>query len=183
MSWYNNNFDKPKMTEDEFNYLIEDFSTDDVVLEYGSGNSTPNLAPLCKTLWTVEHHPMWYNKVKEMCVDFENINHVLVELEGDRYEGKPDNWNSHPDAYYGWPVKFSVARKYATWSMDKDLKFDKMFIDGRARQWVAQSLLNNLKPSSILYVHDYDRERYYSIERFYDKIGQVGTMAKFRSKI
>lgn len=183
MKWYNEEFGKPEQTQEEFEFLTQNFTKDDTVLEYGSGFSTPNLAPLCGKLWTIEHHPMWYNKVKDMCVEFDNINHVLVEMDEDRNSYIPKDWNTRPEAKYGFPTPFSCVRTYSTWCVDKDIKFDKIFLDGRGRQWIAQFLFNNLKPDTELFVHDYERERYLTIERFYDKVGQVGTMAKFRSKL
>jgi len=182
MTWYDSKFPKPEMTEEEFQFLTASFTKDDVVIEYGSGHSTPNLAPLVGELWTVDHHEQWYNKVKDMCSDFTNVRHVHVPFDAPRRP--PAAWRHNPESVYGFPTPFECVKSYSTWILTQEQKFDKVFLDGRGRQWVAQMIINNLKEDHELFVHDYiDRKRYFTVERFYDKIEVVGSMAKFKCKI
>lgn len=182
MTWYDSRFPKPEMTEEEFNLVKDHLHSETTMLEYGSGHSTPNFAPHVKELWTVDHHQDWYNKVKSMCSGFTNVRHVHVPLDAPRVP--PAGWRDNPEAVYGFPTPFECVKSYTTWCLTQDQKFDIVLIDGRGRQWVAQFILNNLKPDSYVFVHDYiDRKRYFTIERFYDKVEVVGCMAKFKAKI
>ncbi len=182
MMWYDSRFPKPEMTQEEFEFLVENISKDDIMIEYGSGHSTPNLAPRVKELWSVEHHPEWSKKVLEMCAEYDNLRHFLIELDKPRVA--PADWRKRPESRYGYPTPFECVKSYTTWILTQEQKFDKVLIDGRGRQWVAQFIINNLKPNHEVFVHDYiDRERYFVIERFYDKVKVVGSMAKFISKV
>jgi len=153
------------MTQAEFDYLASHLSPETEMLEYGSGHSTPNFAPLVKSLTTVDHHPEWYEKVKGMCSDRNNVEHVLVPMNTDRLDLIPEDWKKQPEAKYGFPTPWE-------------------FIDGRARQWVGSFVMNNLHENSIVFVHDYpERERYFTLENSYDKIEVVDTLVKFKAKV
>jgi len=181
-TWYDSRFPNPEMTQEEFEFLASHLNPTDVMIEYGSGHSTPNLAPRVRELWTVDHHKVWYSKVKTMCKEFENVKHILVPLDKDRVV--PKSWKNNPDAKFGYPTPFECVRTYSTWILTQTKKFDKVLIDGRGRQWVAQFVMNNLAHEHDLFVHDYiDRERYFVIEKFYDKLEVVGSMARFKCKI
>lgn len=180
-SWYDLKFSKPKMTKAEFEFLKQSLSTDDIMLEYGSGYSTPNIAPLVKELWSVEHHPTWFKRVSDMCVGFDNIKQFLIELDVPRIP--PKDWNLNPNAKYGFPTPFECVKSYSTWILTQSQKFNKVLIDGRGRQWVAQFIMNNLCENHEVFIHDYiDRTRYFVVEQFYDKIEVVDSMAKFKLK-
>lgn len=184
MNWYDERFPKPEMTENEVEFLKCHLNEETTMLEYGSGHSTPNFAPLVKHLTTVDHHPEWYEKVKEMCSDRTNVEHVLVPMNKDRLSLIPEDWRKSPEARFGFPTPWECVVDYATWPMTQDRKWDVVFIDGRARQWVGQFILNNLHPSSTVFVHDYpERKRYFTLERFYDKIDVVDTLVKFKAKV
>ena len=117
-----------------------------------------------------------------MCAEYSNLRHFLVELDKPRVV--PAEWRKLPEARYGYPTPYECVKSYTTWILTQEQKFDKVLIDGRGRQWVAQFIINNLKPNHEVFVHDYiDRERYFVIERFYDKVKVVGSMAKFISKV
>lgn len=182
MTWYDNRFPQPEQTEEEFAFLTANFKDTDVLLEYGSGHSTPNLAPLVGKMITVDHHPDWYDKVKVMCAEYTNVEHVLVELDAPRIP--PADWSTNPARKYGYPTPHQCVESYVHWPETQTDTFDKVLIDGRGRQWVAPIVRPYLNEGHELFVHDYpDRERYFTIEAFYDIIEVVGTMAKFRSKI
>jgi hypothetical protein len=181
-SWYDSRFPKPEMTEEEFSFLASHLTKDDIMIEYGSGHSTPNLAPRVKELWSIEHHPVWHEKVLKMCEEYDNVKHVLIELDEPRIA--PADWHTKPEAKYGYPTPFECVKSYSTWILTQTQKFDKVLLDGRGRQWVAQFIMNNLNPNHDLFVHDYiDRERYFIIEKFYDKVEVVGCMAKFKCRV
>lgn len=190
MSWYDERFPKPEMTEEEFSFLASHLNQDTSLLEYGSGHSTPNLAPLVKKLTTVDHHPEWYEKVKGMCEEFDNVEHVLVPLNKPRVI--PEGWGKTPEARYGFPTPWECVVDYSTWPLTQQQpmrpelprKWHVVFIDGRARQWVGEFVRRNLWDNSIMFVHDYpERERYFTLENSYDKIEVVGTLAKFKLKV
>ena len=117
-----------------------------------------------------------------MCKEFENVKHILVPLDKDRVV--PKSWKNNPDAKFGYPTPFECVRTHSTWILTQTKKFDKVLIDGRGRQWIAQFIMNNLAHEHDLFVHDYiDRKRYFVIEKFYDKLEVVGSMARFKCKL
>ena len=184
MSWYDERFPKPEMTQAEFDYLASHLSPETEMLEYGSGHSTPNFAPLVKSLTTVDHHPEWYEKVKGMCSDRNNVEHVLVPMNTDRLDLIPEDWKKQPEAKYGFPTPWECVVDYSMWPLTQKRTWDVVFIDGRARQWVGSFVMNNLHENSIVFVHDYpERERYFTLENSYDKIEVVDTLVKFKAKV
>ena len=61
-------------------------------------------------------------------------------------------------------------------------KFDGVLIDGRCRVRCAKKIFPYLKDDGTLFVHDYNRPYYKEIEKFYDKIGGIGSLAIFKKK-
>ena len=62
-------------------------------------------------------------------------------------------------------------------------KFDKVLIDGRARQWCAEKVLKYLKDDAVVFLHDFERpgrERYNSVLNYYTVIGKVGTLVALK---
>ena len=61
--------------------------------------------------------------------------------------------------------------------------FDTVLIDGRARQWVAESILPFIHKESKVFIHDFvHRPRYSRVHQFYDVIKTVDTMVMLKKK-
>jgi hypothetical protein len=158
----------PYMTEPEWIFLKSHLNENDTMLEYGCGYSTLNIAPLVKELWSVEHDKNWFNSVVKLT---ENINNVKI-------------FHVPQDKPRSSPTKLEEFQTYVDWIKDKDIKFNKVLIDGRARQWCAESIIEKLAPYHMVFVHDYsDKRPYYKrIENFYNIVGRKQTMVAFVKK-
>jgi len=160
---------KPYMKEAEWNFLKSYLSKYDIMLEYGSGNSTICIAPLVKELWSVEHSIEWYNIVLKKTKELNNIHLNLVE------QDKP---RTHP-------TKLEEFKTYVNWIKDKNIKFNRVLIDGRARVWCAEAVLNKLEKKHIVFLHDYnlkERPYYKQVTKHYFIFDSCCSMVAMRKK-
>lgn len=59
------NPDNPWLCRDAIVILEKLLSKDDLVLEFGSGRSTKSFSKRCKYVYSIEHNPDWYLRVKK----------------------------------------------------------------------------------------------------------------------
>lgn len=160
---------KPYMKREEWEFLKSHLNKNQRMLEYGSGNSTICIAPLVKTLWSVEHNKEWFDRVINMVFDFNNVNLFYVPQDLPRSN----------------PTKLEEFQTYVDWIKDKDIKFDIVLIDGRARQWCAESILDKLSDNHTVFLHDYnliERPYYKRVEKFYKIVNSCHTMISMVKK-
>ena len=120
------------------NSILESFLTDrDVGLEFGSGRSTLWLAQKVSALTSVEHDPVWYNKVtKELELrKLANVNCLLVEKDVEDSKGQ--------DAAY-----VRITEKFPENSLDFIL------VDGAYRDSCALAAMGLLRPGGMLIIDD-----------------------------
>ena len=173
----------PRMSPDEIRFLLPHLNSSTNMLEYGSGYSTKMFAEHVGSLTTVEHHGKWYEEVKRLCSNYDNIEHVHVPMNVNRMSLVPPDWKKRPESLYGFPTPWECVVDYCLWPLKQKTKWDVVFIDGRARQIVGAMVLNNLHEDSVVFVHDYvDRERYFCLEDIYEKVEVVDSMIKFKVK-
>lgn len=170
---------KPWMTDNEWQFLKENLSPTYKMLEYGSGSSTISTAPCVNFLDSVEHNEKWYSQVKEQTKNFSNIKLHLV---------LPNNIKKSKSkliAKYDWYVDYIQFPK----KLNKI--FDVVLIDGRGRQWVAETILPFIHSKTKVFIHDYaqnsslvkpKRERYNRILNFYHVTDIVDTMVLLTKK-
>jgi hypothetical protein len=154
---------RPYMKKAEWNFLKSYLDINHTMLEYGSGSSTVCIAPLVKNLWSIEHDPEWYSKVLDMTKNFSNVNLNLVRQNFPRSN----------------PTKLEEFNDYVNFIKDKNVKFNRVLIDGRARQWCAETILDKLDEDHIVFVHDYnlnERPDYKRVEQFYSIIDRCHSM-------
>ena len=170
----------PMMRPAEWEFLRSYLKKDMIMLEYGSGHSTRIYSNYVKTLYSIEHHYGWYHKIKKEVRDLDNVNCVYV----------PPN--------IMMPGRMAPSKKewfidYINWPKTISQMFDIVMIDGRARQWVAESILGNITENSLVFLHDYTdywpenkprikRRRYNRILNFYDIVDAQDTLALLRKK-
>lgn len=163
----------PLMKPNEWEFLKSYLRKNQIMLEYGSGRSTSIISNYVKQLYSVEHDAKWYNKVSNDIKHLPNIKyfHVPPTI-------VPKNKVLKP-AKYEWFVD------YINWPKTQDVTFDVVLIDGRARQWVAESALDNIRNDSLVFIHDYGknkRPRYDRILEFYDIVASEHTMVLLKKK-
>jgi len=159
---------KPYMKSKEWNFLISHLNSEDIMLEYGSGSSTTLLGPLVKKLVSLEHDKKWYEKVLN-----EN-NLANVEL-----------CFVPPDSPRTIPTQKEQFLSYINWVTTRKEIFTKVLIDGRARQWCAESILDNLAENHLVFLHDYnliERPYYQRVLDFYEIIDKCHTMIMLKKK-
>ena len=164
------------MHDDEIKAVERNLKPSDWVFEWGAGGSTIHFGRMVNKYVSVEHDEEWHRLVNRNVRNLQLAHKVFVfhcpqnqeRTIPTRYEQFEDYINFIPDNY-------------------KDIKFDKVFIDGRARQFCAVSALKFIKPDGLLFVHDYfERERYFSIEQGWELVDAVRhtpqTLAIFRPR-
>jgi hypothetical protein len=170
---------QPLMKSEEWDFLKSYLQSDQIMIEYGSGSSTKHLAKYVKTLYSIEHNAQWHSKVLKEIKEFNNVEYYLVPPE----KSAPKSERSLR------PAKYEYFTSYINWTKTREETFDVALIDGRARQWVAESLLNNINSDSLVFIHDWNpklkpdyRVRYNRILDFYDIVKSVNMMTLLRKK-
>jgi hypothetical protein len=137
-----------------------------IVLEYGSGISTIEIAKKCKKIISIEHQRNWYNDIKTK-IPF-NCEIILNEPNLPYKEG-------------GHCGSYEEFKDYIEAPLNKG-PFDVILIDGRARVSCASICHKISHKNTIIFIHDFDRPEYREALNYLELISQVGTMAKFKIK-
>lgn len=158
-------------TKLEENFFLSHLKSDHKVLEYGSGESTKQIAERVDSVLSIEHQKNWYKKVKNEIPN--NAEIVLVEPNYPHIDGSGDG-------------SFQQFKDYIEYPIGKNI-FDIILIDGRARPWCASICHKISKPNTIVFVHDFMEYRikdhnYGKIYDYLEKIEIVETMAMFSIK-
>ena len=120
------------------NSILESFlAKNDVGLEFGSGRSTLWFAQKVSALTSIEHDPVWHNKVtKELALrDLRNVDYLLVEKDVEDEKGQ--------DAAY-----VRITEKFPKNS------FDFILVDGAYRGSCALASLELVRPGGLLIIDD-----------------------------
>lgn len=163
----------PLMHSNEIELIERYLDQDTTMLEYGSGASTAYFAEKVKHLTSIEHNQRWVKVVENKIQNLSNVEYVVIPTTNVK------------------PAPKDLFAKYIDWPKTQNRKFDVVFIDGRARQWVAESVQNVIDETSIVLVHDWGpivdgsgmkRPRYDRILDFYDVVDQAGTLVALKKK-
>lgn len=148
----------PWMSREEIEHIISTLDIQDTMLEYGSGGSTLLFSKYVTEYYSVEHVEEWHKK-------------VTLEL------GKK------PNVYYyhvPWdkprtiPTKYEEFKTYIEKPAKFNLKFNKVFIDGRARQYCAKFILPYLQEDALVFIHDFfKRPQYHGVLEWYDIVHKI----------
>lgn len=143
-------------------FLFPFLTKDKTVLEYGSGQSSIEIAKMVKSLVTLEHTQYWSEKIfPQLPLNASMIYcpHVnLVKGTDGTYEG----FKNYIEAPKG--------------------KFDVIMIDGRARVGCAKYAKNLADENTDIFIDDYDRKEYHEAEKYLTLIDRVDNMAHFKLK-
>lgn len=154
------------MSQNERQILIKNINKDHLVLEYGSGASTLEIAKLCKHVTSIEHNLQWYNKVKAEKPD--NCDLILAEPDLPYIEGRHDG-------------TYEEFKTYVNSSLNKGL-FDIILIDGRARVACASIMKKVAKKDSLIFIHDFERPEYKDALNYLEIISLCERMVVTRLK-
>lgn len=163
----------PLMKPNEWSFLRSYLNNQQVMLEYGSGSSTSVISGYVKKLYSIEHNQRWYDKVSEDIKHLPNIEYFFIPPNATPIDGKLK------------PAKYEWFEDYINWPKSREEIFDVVLIDGRARQWVAESILDNITKESLVFIHDYGknkRPRYDRVLEFYDVVASEHTLVLLKKK-
>lgn len=156
---------RPLMHEHEYKFIEKYLNKDDVLLEYGSGNSTLYFSDFVKKLISLEHDVDYYNSIKK-CIDAYSADNVeLYHVEPTIRDKKVKRHDQLKD-YIEFPVK-------------RGFKFNRILIDGRARKECAIFIYDHISNDDIVFIHDFnsnnvegyvDEKYHYDILEKYDII-------------
>ena len=143
------NPDSPWITRQSIELLKDLIKPSDTGLEFGSGRSTSWFASRCKSLVSVEHSSVWFEKVKLDLLNYDNVDYRFCEL----------NPNPEKSSYYLTINEF------------EDKYFDFIVIDGKYRDILALKAIGKLKSSGILIIDNAERSMINNFKTF-ASIGQ-----------
>lgn len=150
------NFFLPLMHSYEYKFIEKYLDPNDILLEWGSGNSTLYYSGLVQKIISIEHDKDWHNKIKSIIEYFgiKNIDQYHIPA----HSPKPE------------PCRYEQFKDYAEFPKRVKIKFTKVLIDGRARKYCAKSLYEIIKEDNIIFIHDFNRPDYQKTLKYYDII-------------
>lgn len=135
--------------------IIKYLNADDIMLEWGAGGSTLYFPQFVRKYYSIEHDELWYTKIKD------NIpNNTKIFL-------------CKPNANRTLPTQKYQFNDYINYIEHLNTKFDKILIDGRARQWCAEKSIKFLNKNGLVFIHDWVRKRYHSVLQWYDIVEET----------
>lgn len=150
----------PWMDKTEIDLIISKLRLTDKMLEYGSGGSTTIFSKYVSKYYSIEHVENWHDDVSKELISQE-LTHIDYHLV------KPD----YPRTI---PTKYEEFKTYIEYPKNFNVKFDKVLVDGRGRQYCAEFIIPYLHKNSIVFIHDYfTRPQYHLIEQWYNVIDSV----------
>lgn len=134
------------------------------MFEWGSGGSTIHFGSKVAEYHSVEHDLNWYKEVN-----------AAIRAKG--LQSKIHIYHVPENKPRTIPTQKEQFESYINFFPDgltDENKFDAVLLDGRARQWCAESALRFLASDGFLFVHDFfDREHYKSIYDLYELYDSV----------
>jgi hypothetical protein len=150
-------------TNQESSFFLDHINKTHKVLEYGSGESTFEIAQRCKEILSIEHQENWFFKIKN---DLPSNAKIVLRTPNLPYtEGGDCGTYQEFKDYIDYPIPYGP--------------YDIILIDGRARVSCASICSKLGNQNTIVFIHDFNREEYRPALNFLNLINQVGTMAKF----
>jgi hypothetical protein len=153
------NFFIPLMHKNEYTFIEKYLNNDDILLEWGSGNSTLYFSGIVKQVISIEHDKDWIKNIQNG-VNMYNIKNI--------------NLNYIPaHSIDPIPCRYEQFKDYINFPVIKKIKFTKVLIDGRARKYCAKAIYNIINDDIIVIIHDFNRKDYQLVLKYYDIIEQL----------
>jgi len=160
-----------EMTNNEVELLTKYLNQTKIYLEWGLGGSTILACQSQKieSVYSIENDKKWIKKWKKdnkNLVDINKVNIVYINT------GKTTTW--------GYPInqskfKISAFKQYTHPRKLININPDTILIDGRCRVECAINCLLLFKPKYVL-IHDFQREYYQEVLKFFDKVEMKDTL-------
>jgi hypothetical protein len=167
------------MTKKEEEYFFSHLNTSQNVLEYGSGESTSQIANRVNSVLSVEHDLHWHEKVEKTLPKNAKVVHVATKYPHDHQKEPIHNADGNPDNF----------QDYVNYPLTLDKKFDLILIDGRCRAACAKVCTQIAHDDTIIFIHDFSippispsRKSYLKALDYLDIVDNCGTLYKFSIK-
>ena len=132
--YHRSHADEPWLTPQAVRFLEGWLKPGDKMLEFGSGRSTIWFARRVNSLVSVEHDPLWYERVNAS-LKAQNLEHVIYLKKS--IEGSPAEYTLVPGRF-------------------EDNSLDVILVDGRLRDECINASLPKLKPGGLLVLDNAD---------------------------
>lgn len=164
-----------RMPEAEAAHIQETYRTGQVILEYGSGDSTRGAAKLQKRLvMSVESDPEWADNLREEIAASGPLATVVIHYA-----------DIGPTGPWGRALNDRAWRNYhaypnGVWDQPFFRHPDVVLIDGRFRTaCLMTTMLRATQPVTVLFDDYTDRPKYRQVENIIQPVRMVGRMAEF----
>ncbi len=147
---------RPLMNEHEYRFIEKYLNKNDILLEYGSGNSTIYFSGIVNKVLSIEHDIDWINSLKKVINAYDINNIELIYQAAHTPDPKP--------------CRYAQFKDYIHLPATKGLKFTKVLIDGRARKYCAKYLYDIIDENVVVFIHDFNRSDYQMAIKYYDII-------------
>jgi hypothetical protein len=126
----------------------------DVLLEYGSGNSTIWFSQFANRVISVEGRAEWYQKVKKMIMvaKVKNVELFIVPPESTHDEANYLQRNRGRTIDYGYPKDFTTYIHFINRFEENSL--DVLFVDGYVRSEIIKHGMNKVREGGLIFLHD-----------------------------
>ena len=141
---------KPMMSDQHIADILK-YINGGLAFEYGCGGSTMFFSNLFEKYVSVEHSREWYDLMNPHVP--QNVILKLREPVGEII--KP----------FG-PGKPELQQDYINAINETTEIYNFILVDGRCRVDCAKASIKNMDDNSILFIHDYERKKYHSIEKY-----------------
>jgi predicted O-methyltransferase YrrM len=150
-------YELPWMKSKELDIIIEVLSRQKpkVCFEWGSGFSTlyfPKIFSFIEKWYSIEHNEDWYKTISQKI----NDPRVTLTYVQRNHTGSSANPENHNDGSY------EDFKNYVEFPASLAMKFDFMFIDGRARKDCLKKAFDLVADEGVVIVHDANRDYYVS---------------------
>ena len=159
------------MSKNESKLLIDNLSKNQVVLEWGTGDSTVEIGKIVREVYSIEHLKKWYDKIKKRVTSNVKLFLCPVTMKNKRIDGDLDEFKEYVEK----PLEF-------------DEKFDLILIDGRARYECGKIAHQLADENTKVFIHDFTippqkgREDYNKLLEYFDIVEHIERLILLKKK-
>lgn len=130
------------MHQKEWEFMENYLSQDCHLFEWGCGGGTLFFSGLVGKLTSIEHDLFWYDTIRKNIEVYGAKNIDLFHVPSTIKDQSVPRYDQFKD-YIEWPIK-------------KELKFDRVLIDGRARKECAGAISRYIDQDTVVFIHDFN---------------------------
>lgn len=145
---------RPLMHEHEYKFIEKYLTKDDVLLEYGSGNSTLYFSGIVNKVISIEHDIDWIHSLNKVISAYDIKNIELYHVAAHTPDPKP--------------CRYAQFKDYIHYAEKQKFKFTRALIDGRARKYCAKYIYDIIDTNVLVFIHDFNRSDYQMSLKYYD---------------